>query len=328
MDGVIELTKCTNCKCKKLQEFFEVKATTGVRYKTCNGCRVKHECPQCDASFGEKATLVRHVKHVHDKIKPHQCPQCDASFGQKGNLKDHVKTVHLKIKDIECPQCDASFGLKSKLDRHVKQVHLKVRDHQCPECDKAFSTKGDLKPHVKHVHLKIKDIECPQCDASFGLKGGLKAHIKQVHLKVRGHQCPECDKAFSMKGDLKVHAKICTGKLNISGGELACRKAFELLDIPYETEVSDIVNDEGNRLRFDFKLECLETMYVEFDGIQHFKPQRFGGMSKEKAQAAFEKLQRHDQIKNDYCRDSGIPLLRIPYMRLDETLELIRDFTA
>jgi hypothetical protein len=127
---------------------------------------------------------------------------------------------------------------------------------------------------------------------------------------------------------MKKHSKTCTGELNISGGELACRKAFELLGISYESEVSDIVNTEGNRLRFDFKLDLLEVMYVEFDGIQHFKPQRFGGMSKEAAQVAFEKLKKHDKIKNEYCEKNNIPLLRIPYMRFDETMELMRDFTA
>ena len=60
-------------------------------------------------------------------------------------------------------------------------------------------------------------------------------------------------------------------------------------------------------LPFDFYLPQKNTC-IEFDGIQHFEPiARFGG------QENLEYTQRHDQIKNEYCKQNNIPLLRIPY---------------
>ena len=79
--------------------------------------------------------------------------------------------------------------------------------------------------------------------------------------------------------------------------------------------------------RFDFRIELYgKMMYLEYDGEQHYKPKCFGGMSKEKAQEAFIKTQKHDQIKNKHCEDNDIPLLRIPFFRFEETYDLVTDF--
>lgn len=59
--------------------------------------------------------------------------------------------------------------------------------------------------------------------------------------------------------------------------------------------------------RFDF---FINNFYViEFDGIQHFKYKSVGWNNKEN----FEKTRVHDLIKNKYCFDHNIPLIRIPY---------------
>ena len=45
---------------------------------------------------------------------------------------------------------------------------------------------------------------------------------------------------------------------------------------------------------------------LEYDGIQHF---RGWGSSKED----LENIKRRDKIKNDYCKEKNIPLVRITY---------------
>ncbi len=47
---------------------------------------------------------------------------------------------------------------------------------------------------------------------------------------------------------------------------------------------------------------------IEYDGEQHTRPvKRFGGIDK------FIKLVMNDSIKNKYCKDNNISLIRIPY---------------
>ena len=60
-------------------------------------------------------------------------------------------------------------------------------------------------------------------------------------------------------------------------------------------------------LPFDFYLPDY-NFCIEYDGQQHFEPINYFGGKK-----TFEKLKRHDQMKNDYCKDNNIGLLRLPY---------------
>jgi len=62
-----------------------------------------------------------------------------------------------------------------------------------------------------------------------------------------------------------------------------------------------------NRLIFDFFIPDKNTC-IEFDGRQHFEPIEFFGGKKE-----FENIKIRDGIKNKYCLDNGINMIRISY---------------
>ena len=115
--------------------------------------------------------------------------------------------------------------------------------------------------------------------------------------------------------------------LNVSSGEFACMKALEAMKIDYVREVCVIQNNDGKWLRMDFEIKREDrTLYIEYDGQQHFKTRCFGGISQSDAQTAFEKTQLHDQIKNQWCIDNGHPLLRIPYTEFGNVSQKITEF--
>lgn len=56
------------------------------------------------------------------------------------------------------------------------------------------------------------------------------------------------------------------------------------------------------------------NLIIEYDGEQHYKPVKFD--NKESEQESLEKLeytQRHDRIKNNYCKVNQIDIIRVPY---------------
>lgn len=83
----------------------------------------------------------------------------------------------------------------------------------------------------------------------------------------------------------------------------------------------DLKSSEGRKYYFDFgildKNNQLEYL-IEFDGIQHFSENHQFGQNKE---ITFENTKRRDETKNNYCFANNIPLIRIPYHKLD-TLKL------
>jgi very-short-patch-repair endonuclease len=93
-----------------------------------------------------------------------------------------------------------------------------------------------------------------------------------------------------------------------SKGEIEIRKWLEINNIDFIKEKKfDDCLDIGC-LKFDFYLSKL-NICIEYDGIHHFKPVcRFGGVLE------LEKVKVRDSIKDKYCFDNNIKMIRISYL--------------
>lgn len=83
-----------------------------------------------------------------------------------------------------------------------------------------------------------------------------------------------------------------------------------------EFTFKDCLSSKGNLMKFDFFLPEYDIL-VEYDGEQHFLPMTFG----DTVITGEDKLsltQKYDEIKNKYCEDNNIKLIRIPYTRYNE----------
>lgn len=69
---------------------------------------------------------------------------------------------------------------------------------------------------------------------------------------------------------------------------------------------------DKNVLPFDCYLDDYNIL-IQYDGEQHSMPVNFGGRSSEESNKKLEYTKRHDAIKNNFCKDKGIPLIRINY---------------
>lgn len=77
-------------------------------------------------------------------------------------------------------------------------------------------------------------------------------------------------------------------------------------------------------MRFDFYLPDY-NLFIEYDGEQHYMPINFGGWNEEELQLKFEKTQYYDKLKNQYCEDNNIGLLRIPYWEKENIKTIINN---
>lgn len=89
--------------------------------------------------------------------------------------------------------------------------------------------------------------------------------------------------------------------------------------IDFKSEYTIWVGD--NYYRFDFYLPQY-NLFIEYDGEQHYKPVRYSNQSDEEMENSFKRTQEHDRIKNLYCEENSINLLRIPYWE-KENIETI-----
>ena len=77
-----------------------------------------------------------------------------------------------------------------------------------------------------------------------------------------------------------------------------------------------------DEITFDFYLPILRVC-IEFDGRQHFEPiDKFGGVD------TYERIKLNDTIKNEYCEEHYIELIRIKYDKIDDIYRILWDNLA
>jgi very-short-patch-repair endonuclease len=118
----------------------------------------------------------------------------------------------------------------------------------------------------------------------------------------------------------KLNPVGCPKCINISHGENIIKNILEENNIIYTRQKKFENCKHINILSFDFYLNDYNII-IEFDGIQHFKPvKRFGGEER------FIENQIKDEIKNRFCQENNIYLLRIKYNQINNIKEIILNF--
>ena len=106
-------------------------------------------------------------------------------------------------------------------------------------------------------------------------------------------------------------------------GEEVIRLFLEQKQIEYKAQYYFKDCRDEIALRFDFYIPNY-NLCIEYDGIGHFEPTNFNGIDDERAKKGFEKQKLHDQIKDKYCENNNINLLRIPYWKKDNIEKILK----
>ena len=117
-------------------------------------------------------------------------------------------------------------------------------------------------------------------------------------------QCDCGNKIITTTSSLRSNNTTSCGCSHKSEGEEIIKKILiqEKIKFEQESQIPDLKSKKGNALRFDFYLPEYNC-YIEFDGDQHYKQNRFFSIENYK----------RDCLKNQYCLKHNIPLYRIPY---------------
>lgn len=106
-------------------------------------------------------------------------------------------------------------------------------------------------------------------------------------------------------------------KCNSSKGEIEISKFLNKNNILFDRQKKFIDCANQRPLPFDFYIPSFRTC-IEFDGEQHYKAiERFGG------EDGFRKVKINDEIKNKYCEDNFINLIRIRHDQIDDIWNIL-----
>lgn len=130
-------------------------------------------------------------------------------------------------------------------------------------------------------------------------------------------RCNFCNEKFWAKKTLLVNGSVKScGCIKRSYGEALISKILDENDINYEREKTFqdcYFQNVHNKCRFDFYIN--NKYLLEFDGRQHFD--NCNNTSTWFNDEAIERIKKRDNYKNEWCKSHNVPLIRIPYYKLD-----------
>ena len=87
---------------------------------------------------------------------------------------------------------------------------------------------------------------------------------------------------------------------------------------------SDLISDKGGHLFFDFAVFNNSQLIglIEYDGIQHYQEAKGSWSSAD----SLAERQHRDQIKDEYCANHNILLLRIKYTDFDNIEQILTEY--
>lgn len=229
------------------------------------------------------------------------CPKCAGNI--KKSQEEYVEEVSINNPNIEVlgKYISANTPIAHKCKTHniqwLAMPSVILHGCGCSECSKKKISEKLFKSHEQYIReLRNINSNIEVLDTYVGantpilhkcLIDGYEWSVSPSNL-LSGHGCPKC---------------------NDSKGEKQVSLWLDNHHILYEKQKRFKDCRDIKSLPFDFYLPK-QNICIEYDGEQHFKSvEHFGGNK------AFEITAKHDDIKNEYCKNNGISLLRIPYFK-------------
>lgn len=249
------------------------------------------------------------------------CPKC--AVIKSGELYRHtIPELILKFKEVHGDRYDYNEILEYKNLKDKVPIRCLVEGHGiflqsashhaqgsgCPKCKtdisrvRFVSNKEQFVIDCNKVHGNRYDYDKLIYNNS-DTKVEIICRIHGVFTQTpgnhkTGHGCPKCNSSI---GEQRIENWLIENRIN------------------YKPEQRFYDCRDKNPLPFDFYLVDL-NICIEYDGEQHFKSvERFGGDKK------FEQLQHHDRIKDKYCKDEGIRLIRISYKQKEQIETILEE---
>lgn len=299
---VYEYIKDSGCKLLTLEDDYKIIETI-----------LDIECRVCECVFQQSFRGFRDSIHK-------TCRDCRYIFSGKTRakttqqFKQEVFSLNGSEYVVVGDYVNANTKIKLKHARCGCEYYVLPRafleqGHRCPSCN----------PKRHKTHQEFVDELSELVGDEYTVLGEYKNSISKLDVQhnvcgylwsvtpnniLTGTRCPSC---YRSKGEEAI-------ELSLKNMGISYIKEYEFEDCVYK-----------NVLRFDFYIPNYGAL-IEYDGIQHFEPCGFGEKDESVVHERFKEIQKRDRIKNEYCKKNSIPLLRIPYWKVDSVDTAISEY--
>lgn len=270
-------------------------------YITIKDC-YKFKCGKCGKIFRCKLDYLVNSERRNEHFVCRKCSREELACNQRENYEDILKVFSendivplfdkedyknsqskLKYKTTEGYLGEIGYGHLKK--RGMDDVSMFQQDSKYFEyninllCEKLGVNFDGIFEYKENINRTLLSISCPECGNIF--------HTTKVNLIKGKTRCNSCTKKKS-KIEKKTEEWLNNNKIRFTE-----QKKFE--NLKYK-----------KYLFFDFYLEDL-NLVIECDGEFHYS------VNSLTTKKEFDLQKIRDGIKNEYCKENNIKLLRIPY---------------
>ena len=250
------------------------------------------------------------MKHLYNR----GCPKC--SHNLKLTTNDFIKNA----KNIHGNTYDYSLveykNNKSKVKIVCKNHGIFLQSYSshisnkktCPKCSKEIT---NLNSCIKFFR-KCNIVHNSKYDYSKSIYKGFDYKIEIV--------CNIHGSFWQKSGNHLTKMQGCPNCIKISKGEKTLSEFLKRKNINYISQMRFKECIDKQKLPFDFYIPE-KNICIEFDGIIHFEPVKFMG-----GEEKFIDRKRKDNIKNQFCINNKINLIRIPYNKINNIEDILSTF--
>lgn len=310
------LFKC-RCECGQEQEILGKRLRAGET-KQCQKCQAKNHIKNYSGYKFNMLTVLNEYKNKNGRIHWHCICDCgNDTWVAGGNLTSgEVKSCGCLSYKYTGPLEDLTgqtfFDLTViKLSNALKRDGSRHWDCQCACGNKTIVKTSDL------TTGKVKSCGCRRLVPIYsGEKYGFLTVIEPTKKRASNgtiiYKCLcDCGTVCEVPSSnlIKGDWKSCGCMKNKSYGEEDIAQLLTKEKIPFITQktFNDCKSLSGRKYRFDFYVN--NEYIIEYDGSQHFTYSESGWDTLEH----FQDTRKNDLIKNQYCFENNIPIIRIPF---------------
>lgn len=289
MDEYIGNKTKINFRCNVHNNLFKTTINNFLRRHT--GC--------CECSKNKRWSWQERVQQCDERIRKENLPYVFTIDKSQYKNQRSAITIHCKSCDkdwtttiaqflhkrCKCPSC-TPYHRRYSAEERINQI-LQIIDSE--SLDYRFIGIDD-NYNEKHAATKIH-LYCEKCNCEWATTIN--------DFTNSGHRCPHCNK---------------------SSGETKISNFLREHNVIFEREYRFDDCKYKYRLPFDFYLKEY-NLCIEYDGIQHFMPITFAGKNDSECIERFNQTVEKDKIRNQYCLDNGITLLRFNYLDSDDYIQ-------
>jgi len=262
-------------------------------------------------------------KNNYDNFKQRRkttCPKCSKKIGSFKATKTHEQFIE-EMKNL----VENEYIVMSEYTRALDKVVLKhncgfeykvtpanfLNGKRCPKCSGYLGwDKKDTK--------RFKEEVVGLTGKEYSVMGEYISSLTKINMR---HE--RCGNDYKVTpNDFLSNNRRCP-RCNESKGERRIRDFLTKHEVMFKPQYHfhDLKGKSGRVLKFDFAtMSNGKLTLIEYDGEFHFE--RIKNLV---TQESFERQKLYDVMKNDYCKDKEIHLVRIPYWQMDEIENILKD---